>query len=322
MFALVVGSSAALTLACLVPASAAAAAPAPATRIAALWPFSASSPWNIGVGAAARFEPSNAPRTASLLRSSASPWVNAGQYSHPIYQATNADPFATVRRPGYPSVTYRIPSRARPSAGGDADLDVVEPNGRWLHESWLMTGANPAWTTGYHVLTDLRGSGVGSGGVRAYGGSAIGGLIRKWELDSGSVRHAIALAITGAQLRAGPVWPATSQDSGAAASYAGKTPMGTYAAIPPTVNLANLGLSREGLVLARALRDYGAYVVDRAGAFTFYADPSLEGTAGLARLRTDVGKLRAQLRVVVNNGPASVNGGGTRRVPPAPPFSG
>jgi hypothetical protein len=69
-------------------------------------------------------------------------------------------------------------------------------------------------------------------------------------------------------------------------------------------------------VLARALQDYGAYIVDRAGAFAFNAEPSAESL--LSSMRNDLNKIRAQLRVVTNNGPSSVGGGGTPRVSPAP----
>jgi hypothetical protein len=37
-------------------------------------------------------------------------------------------------------------------------------------------------------------------------------------------------------------------------------------------------------------------------------------------MRADLNKIRAQLRVVTNNGPSSVGGGGTPVVPLAPPL--
>ena len=290
------------------------------TRIAADWPFAATSPWNIGVGDGATFETATGTRTASLISTSYSAWVNADQYSHPIFKASESDPMATVSRAGYANVYYRIPNTAKPSGGNDMHMHVVEPNGRYIHESWKMQGTNPLWTTGYHVLTDMWGPGVGQGGVRAYGGSAIGGLIRKWEIDKGEVRHAIAIAITGTQLKSGYVWPATSQDGNASTSYSGQVPMGSFAAIPKSVDITTLGLSREGRILAKAMQDYGAYVVDRSSCFCLFADPSMAGTTSLSNMRADVAKIRAQLRVVANNGPTNVNGGGGRWVAPAPAF--
>jgi hypothetical protein len=57
-------------------------------------------------------------------------------------------------------------------------------------------------------------------------------------------------------------------------------------------------------------------VVDRSGAFTFYAEPSAESLLG--SMRNDLSKIRAQLRVVTNNGPSTVGGGGTPRAASAP----
>ena len=294
--------------------------PATGTRVAADWPFSATSPWNLGVGAGAQFESATAPRTASLVDPGVTAWINAASYSHPVYRASGTDPLATITR-GTTTFQYRIPDHARPSGGTDEHMHVVEPGGRYAHESWNMVGTNPLWTTGYTVRTDLWSTGMGERGVRAYGGSALGGIVRTAELTAGHIPHALALAITGNQLKTGWVWPATTQDGNAASTYFGQVPMGTYAAIPPGVDLDGLGLTREGLALARALQDHGAYVVDRAGAFVLSAEPSLDGTTALANARRDLVRLRPHLRVVTNNGPTSVNGGGAPRVPAAPPFA-
>jgi hypothetical protein len=291
-----------------------------APRIAALWPFASDSPWNLPIGAGAQYEDAGAPRTASLTMGGLTWWANAGQYSHPVYVAGESDPMVTMTRPGHEDVHFRLPAGATPAAGTDRHLHVVDPSGRWLDESWDTQGVPPLLTTGYHVRTDLYGPGVGQGGVRAYGGSAIGGLIRTWELDAGSIRHAIALGITGDQLKSGPVWPATAQD-GNASGYHGGTPMGTLAAIPPSVDVSGLGLSPAGLALARALQDYGAYVVDQTyGCVCVFAEPSTEGTSAIDGLRRDLPKLRTLLRVVANSSAATPGGGGERRAALAPPL--
>ncbi|HZP31364.1 MAG TPA: hypothetical protein VFC99_20600, partial [Acidimicrobiia bacterium] len=63
---------------------------------------------------------------------------------------------------------------------------------------------------------------------------------------------------------------------------------------------------------------YGAYVVNAAGQMNLYAEPSADPWLGSAR--ADMRRIQAQLRVVTNNGPFSVGGGGTPLAPPAPPF--
>lgn len=285
------------------------------------WPFSADSPWNIGVGSEAVFEGPGEARTRALHDERAWPWLNVEEYSQPIVRATRRDRLATVTTAQGPVVRYRIPAGAAPSGGTDGHLHVVDPSGDVLHEAWKMQGEGTTRAVGRYARTDLRSSGVGQGGVRAYGGSAIAGLIRIAELEVGRIPHALALALTDEQLGRGPVWPATEEDGNAARTYRGILPMGTYAAIPPGVDVTTLGLSREGVLVARALQRYGTYVVDRADAFTFFAEPGLDREI-VARLRADIRAIRPHLRVVANNGPDRVNGGGEYRVRRAPPFAG
>ena len=309
----------------------------PGTRVAAQWPFAVSSPWNMPIGSGATYTAASDSRTANLIDSSIGIGVNAAQYSHPVYVASASDPLMNVHFKTAPTglngsgpavyngvVSFRIPVGATPAAGSDAHMHVVDPDGRTLHETWMFSGCTGTEcnAAGY-ARTDLYGSGVGSvngvnAGMRAYGGSAIGGLIRTWEIKAGAIRHAVAVALTTTQLKKGWVWPATQEDS-ASSTYAGQVPMGSLMAIPPSVNLSSLGLSSGGLLLARALQDYGGYVVDRSAGFTFYAEPSAESLLG--PMRADVAKIRAQLRLVTDNTSSSVGGGGTPRVPLAPPLN-
>jgi hypothetical protein len=288
------------------------------TREAWLWPFAADSPWNAGVGSGAVLEAPSAPLTSALINPAVKVWVNSSSYSHPIYRASDSDPMATVRQRGRPDVQYRIPDAAVPAEGTDRHLHVVDPSGRWLNETWSMRGANPTWTAGYYQRVDLHGSGFGAG-TRASGASGAGGLIRAWELNAGDIRHALAIAISSAQLSTGIAWPATRTDGNASSNF-GRVPMGTYAAIPPTVDLVALGLTPEGQAVGRAMQGYGVYVVDRSSVFALYTEPSVDG-AVLTKLRADVDTLRRYLRVVTNNGPGTVNGGGSRSVPAAPTFA-
>ena len=146
-------------------------------------------------------------------------------------------------------------------------------------------------------------------GVRAYGGSAIGGLIRAGEVQAGVINHPLAVSLALNQMQTGPVWPATSDDGGSASSYTGLIHMGSLIAIPRSVNLAALGLSPQGLMLATALQNYGAYVVDTGGAATFYAEPTngMDMNA-VGAMRNDIGTIVAQLTMVTNNTASTVGG--------------
>jgi hypothetical protein len=277
-------------------------------------------------------------------------WINASTYSHPIYTATSSDPLVTITAPWDPSERVRVPKSAKPAEGSDGHMHIVQPDGRTLIELWTAR-----WTSATTIeagrieVVDLKGAGIGpDNGVRAYGGSAIGGLIRKWEVDptdphytDGVIRHAVALALPASMLRytggssgydasgngtaKGYVWPATEQDYDSPYSYYGTIPMGQLFTIPKSVNVDALGLSPAAARIAHAIQDYGAYVTDRVGDTTvaLYAEPNvpaswLDDVIGPTWSGAQLTKIRQQLVAVTNNGPTSVGGGGTPTAALAP----
>jgi hypothetical protein len=294
------------------------------TRDPAIWPFASDSPWNMPLGSGATFASASDLRTVDLMKYT--PWINAGQYSHPICQASLSDPLAHVNDTSYSprSADYRIPANCPIAAGTDMHMHVIDPTKHYVDECWDTTRiSSSSYNCGYHVRNDLYGPGVGQGGVRAYGGSAIGGLMRTSEVVSENIPHVLALTIDGHQFKRGPVWPATAEDGNASTNYLGNIPMGALVAIPPSVNIAGLGLSASGNALATTLQNYGAYIVDQTyGCTCLAAEPSAENTSQLAGMRNDWGAIRSQLRPVTNNSANNVGGGGTRRAPLAPALDG
>jgi hypothetical protein len=114
--------------------------------------------------------------------------------------------------------------------------------------------------------------------------------------------------------------------------------MGALLAIPGTVAIASLGLETEpGKQIAWTLQNYGAYIVDDTwgpgfaisaengpdGSFAdqFKADFGItlaQRVNDASPWMRDIQRLRAALKVVDNNGPNSIGGGGTPRQPLAP----
>lgn len=295
------------------------------TRDAAQWPFAATSPWNMPLGSNARYEDGSAACSSSLVLSDATATINAEQWSIGISQATSTDPPVAISRSGVPQITTPVPVGAAPaqppaSAGGDANLDIISPDHHFVDELWQARRVNGGWNATAYWRNDLTGSGVGDGGVRAYGGSSLGGLMRTAELAAHKIPHALALALTLDQLKRGFVWPAAAEDStDAAQSYRGDVPIGTLVAIPPSVDLGTLHLTPEGLAIATALQDYGAYVVDASSTDALYAEPSAEPL--IASARHEMERVLGSLRCVPNNGPTTVGGGGEPRAPLAPAFA-
>lgn len=320
------------------------------TRDATLHPFRSDSVWNLPIGTGATYAATTDPATRDFLATSLNgvtirAWANWDAYSHPITFASSSDPWATVTdyNDSSRSGAYNIPTTAAIATGTDKHMHIVNPARTHVDEAWNTTRqSSTAYRVGRHHRIDLFGTGLGpQNGVRAYGGSAIGGLIRGWETTpthakyTGKIQHALAVAIDRVQLyyqccgtsgydangygtAKGYVWPATEQDWNSETTYKGNVPMGAYFAIPPSVDLNALGLSPEGRMVAQALQDYGAYVTDATSySVIFYVEPTAPASF-VDALRRDAPILRSWMRRVTNNSPSTPNGPGTRRVPMLP----
>jgi len=201
----------------------------------------------------------------------------------------------------------------------------------------------------------------GDGRNGAHGGSrlgTLGGTIRLGEMRPGSrgPRHALKINLFSpmelfncTQASECFRWPAYTSDSGASVEYGEignnqtvAMKMGSLLAIPPSVNINNIGLLTEpGRQIAWTLQNYGAYVVDTTGGAAFglsaevgfhgskldefFADYGMDMNARVGHgADSDWGRdlqiIRPLLKVVNNNDPTHVGGGGTPRQPLAPPF--
>lgn len=300
--------------------------PEPVLRDAAVWPFALSSPWNTALGDQAIFAPIVSQRFSVKKGGS----INATGFSHPVFIASAADPEIAIFRKGSatPFATIRVPVAAQPDAKGDGHLHIIDDQHRHVIEMWQAVRSEGRITAAAVVRNDLTDDGVYGEwhGVRAYGGSAIAGLIRSGELTSG-IRHALAIAVEQPSLNRnapggrGWVWPASSSDNRNAYSASGNLFMGSLLAIPPTVDLRTFGFKPAALELAIALQDYGAYITDCTGSnMSFYADPAAVGDVALVG-QGEVSHMIEMLQVVTNNGPQAIGGGGKRRRPGAPPFA-
>ncbi|WNR45987.1 fibronectin type III domain-containing protein [Paenibacillus roseipurpureus] len=178
--------------------------------------------------------------------------------------------------------------------------------------------------------------------------SGFGGSIRHGELWSPEpLHHALKFNIWGTYLyynasdpTPGYRWPADRADAGAPTQYFGSNPkleMGSLVAIAPSVTEASLGLKTDAAKkLFHALQDYGAYLADDTGWDSYAWDMDLEaykefsevtgydaqqgsGASGGAKdWWDDNNKLITAMKLIDNNGPNSIGGGGTPRAPLAP----
>ncbi|MEX2114016.1 MAG: carboxypeptidase-like regulatory domain-containing protein, partial [Pirellulales bacterium] len=297
------------------------------TRDAASWPFSVDSPWNTSLGATALYATITSPGFSLVGPAH----VNSSEWSHPIYTAQASDPLVSIYEQGVLFGLIRVPASAMPDFQADHSLHVIDEAHRTVVEMWLAERLpNGDIACAVAVRNDLSDAGVYDvwHGARAYGGSAIAGLIRREELLAFEIPHALAIAVSPETLnRNAPggtswVWPASWSDGGDGSDYGttGNLHMGSLLAIPPDVMIDALPLSPVGRAIGHALQDYGAYIVDSSDSnLSYYAEPSAAELVP-GSFDTVLARLNRFLRVVNNNSPTSVGGGGQRRRDPAPPF--
>jgi hypothetical protein len=109
------------------------------------------------------------------------------------------------------------------------------------------------------------------------------------------------------------IWPATAIDPEASAQFGttGNVFVGSLLAIPPDIDITQLDFGKTGpaVELARALQDYGAYVIESCDSqwMNFYIS---DGDFSAEQLRPILQRLGSKLQVVANNTLATPGGGG------------
>jgi hypothetical protein len=238
----------------------------------------------------------------------------------------------------------------------NSGLAVLMPDGKTIKQTQPFANCEPdnIGTSRYMFPDqDLYGEGL-YGAHGASGLSAIGGALRIDELtpESGPIRHALKVNLFAKknyyydEETKGYRWPAKSADGYAKGNYASlrKDPVkalrvGSLVALPVWMDLDSLGLETEpAKILAKAFRNYGAYVVDDTawdvyaiitewspdGRFTDEFEKNWGFSFAIDSKDTpwgrDMDRIFTNLYVVDNNSPENIGGGGKPLVPLAPPF--
>jgi hypothetical protein len=214
----------------------------------------------------------------------------AGDFDHPVYFARTTDPLVRLRatRPwGRNPLTgrrIRVPAGARPAAGDDAHMAIVQPDG-WEYDLWGVrhaprSGVALRFAWGGRLRID--GSGVGGAATAADFG-ALAGIVRPEELAAGRIDHALFIVLRctsntsafGAGARAARpedrgsafVHPARKGGRRCTSRDADAPPMGARFQLAMTdAEIGALGLPRWKRAIVTALARYGGYVGDTGGA--------------------------------------------------------
>ena len=240
-------------------------------------PYAASSPFNRPLGDDPRIAANSAAIVQNVLGQGLPAHMVAGDadsqwdYSHPVYWSKPSDPVFTVDcleswgKCDLEGLQIRIPDAARPAAGGDGHLTVVDQASGWEYDFWQVR-SKPAGggrlTASWGGRTRIDGDGLGSNATAAHFG-ALAGIVRAQEMQAGEIRHALFAVIkcgSGAK-----VYPAGG--TGAKCSSATNAPpMGTrFQLAMSDEQIGALAVPAWKKTMLRAMARYGIYFGDTGG---------------------------------------------------------
>ena len=269
------------------------------TNSGAWRPFASDSPWNTPIPANPDVDPDSANQIAdfSTIPGQMFLWINIEQFSVPVYFVDGGTPKvlvkATVGGTGFRTGAANdaavagtgmapIPAGATAAAGTDRHLSIIDRAANIEWGFWNATNNN-GWSAGLAATMDLSGSGIrpptadnpwwAGQGPRACGFPVVAGLMTVDQIKSGAIEHALIIAYPHVRSRYYTP-PASSAQSGTAETSMRGVLCGGRIQLDPALDLSTMGLSPTGLIIARTLQKYGAFVGDFSGAVSIYADAS------------------------------------------------
>lgn len=267
-------------------------------------PYSDRSPWNTPIGA----NPTVHPNSAAGVSLIGGPLTSdPTQYTYPLYFVDSSTPRVPVTLSGmYSNVTgtatedtkltrttrttVEVPVRPEfsPANGSDSQIIIVDPVTGDEWGFWqLKKDASGKWTAsnGYHYNVFWDGHPPRDSSNRPFGSRGAGvtyfsGLIRPWEIRSGRIQHALAFAFGGNSWPSvNWVFPAAKSDG--SSNDPNSLPEGARLQLDPSLTESDLrarGCNAAAVIIARAMQEYGMYVIDQSGSDKIMME--YDGTAG------------------------------------------
>jgi hypothetical protein len=200
------------------------------------------------------------------------PRMGGGSWAEPIYWATDTDPEYTIDPSGAgPTlVDVHIPLGAEPADTSDAQMAVFDTAKGTVFNLWRASFDGTTWTASGSSEFDLSSNGIGcalaesdrecpmNSGHRGF--PAAIHAVRYDEVQAGAVNHVIKVGLD----KTAPcnAYPATGHERRKGGLL---TCEGLILRIKPTVDLLARGLRGGPLVIARAMKWYGAVVGETGG---------------------------------------------------------
>ncbi|QQR52677.1 hypothetical protein IPG36_00940 [bacterium] len=270
-------------------------------------PYDTSAPWNTPIGATPTIDPNSTNfinriitktplegQSAGVFANKAVLTSDVSQYTIPIYSFDNETPRASVQMSGYFSsydagdnsrVGYGfaatipnvpIPAQAVSGVGSDGQITFWDAQNNVEWGFWQF-GKDPNGTYyatngfRYHTGSGYNGRFADGKAGRGAGTTYLSGLVRRWEIEQGHIDHALSMAYKGPSPECR--YPASKSDGGNFGGIAGTdAPEGARVQLNPSLDVTTLGLSSAGVTIARALQQYGAYIIDNSGSTKVYIE--------------------------------------------------
>ena len=185
---------------------------------------------------------------------------------------------------------------AETTRNGNGHFGIYDPASGTVYQGialWRSPGSSTMLTLQFLSKFNVNAStDHGSGGYRGAGFSALGGMIRKGEINS-RIGHALAVLVDARGLYKNSyfTWPASKADDNATNTVTGylgtnmSYMMGSLLVIPSTVDVNSINWkTMQGKVIALCAQEYGFYVSDdnaTTNAFAFAMDYQACGDIGL-----------------------------------------
>jgi hypothetical protein len=240
-------------------------------------PYSDSSPFNQRIGLDARAARSSSAMVRDVTSRGEPGNLLAGMsgseddWDHPTYYSLPSDPVFTLHcyeedwgTCNIEGHRVRIPDRARPAAGGDGHLAVVDQASGWEYDLYKVRSkprGGGRLSLRWGGRTRIDGDGLGSDATAARFGN-LAGIIRAQELEAGEIRH--ALFMTTPCGNDDYVYPAMKE--GATCGGRNAPPMGSHFQLTLSDSQINaLNVPRWKKTIMRAMAHYGMYFGDTGG---------------------------------------------------------
>ena len=266
-------------------------------------PYQDSSIWNIPIDwSIAKIHPMNDLMMSAFFQDSNWIGTDTSQYTPNVYLVSNNTPLVEVKlkenrfrdaikdtaiRYGEPAGIVRLPlpSDARPAVGTDGQLVVINLD---TDEEWGLNNGyrdnQGHWFAGgvYRYSTQNSGIPPEGFGQRGAGIGQLAGIVRRCEIDRGSIDHAVTIAYDypctaeSCQLTGWPasIPPFRKTDGKGTSTY--DIPEGARIAIRPEVtreDIAKACRDIQGCVIwILNMQKYGGFIVDNSGHPKTYAE--------------------------------------------------